>query len=386
MISWKCKKHILITVLLLCVFMLSACTHNDKDVMPDEVEMAAEIEDNEDAVVATEDDTVQVSEDIIEEPEEETEIDIDIEEDAKKPLETDIEEEETEEVSQEVDLIMFMGQSNMSGCGGDAAYAPVVRDGAGYEYRAISDPTKLYPVSEPFGINENNINGIIEKPGGKKGSLVSAFVNKYYEETNTSVIAVSASVGETDMDKWLQSSMQLDALSRYMMAKQWLESNNYTVRHKYIVWLQGESDGLKRISSDGYKTKMDDFIRPFFIEGVEKLFFITPGRTIDDNQIYSSVIKAQLEMSAQSSYYGLATSVLCGVSTEYMYDIYHYNQHVLNMVGEEAAKSVAYYTNTGHEMVTYNYRYNEIFIPDGTEEFNQETAGPIDLTNINERY
>lgn len=52
-----------------------------------------------------------------------------------------------------VDLFVFAGQSNMSGKG-DASQAPNVEKG--YEFRAISDATQLYPIQEPFGIYENN--------------------------------------------------------------------------------------------------------------------------------------------------------------------------------------------------------------------------------------
>lgn len=78
----------------------------------------------------------------------------------------------------EVDLVMFMGQSNMAGRG-TASQAPKVPITAGYEFRAISDPTMLYQIVDPFGVNENNAAGINE-PGMKTGSMVPAFVNAYY--------------------------------------------------------------------------------------------------------------------------------------------------------------------------------------------------------------
>ena len=34
--------------------------------------------------------------------------------------------------------------------------APDLISGAGAEFRAISDPTRLYPIAEPFGALENN--------------------------------------------------------------------------------------------------------------------------------------------------------------------------------------------------------------------------------------
>lgn len=49
----------------------------------------------------------------------------------------------------EVDVILFAGQSNMSGVG-DASLAPAVPEGVGYEFRAITDPTRLYPLAEPL--------------------------------------------------------------------------------------------------------------------------------------------------------------------------------------------------------------------------------------------
>lgn len=47
---------------------------------------------------------------------------------------------------------------------------------------------------EPFGVNENNPDGIYE-PGMKTGSMVTAFMNAYYTRANTSIIGVSASKG-----------------------------------------------------------------------------------------------------------------------------------------------------------------------------------------------
>lgn len=46
------------------------------------------------------------------------------------------------ECTQLVDLIFFMGQSNMAGRG-DAALAPLFPR-HGYEYRAVTDPAQLH--------------------------------------------------------------------------------------------------------------------------------------------------------------------------------------------------------------------------------------------------
>ena len=52
--------------------------------------------------------------------------------------------------------------------------------GAGARFFAISDPTRLYPIAEPFGALENNPTGIFE-PNMKTGSLVTSFVNTYFQ-------------------------------------------------------------------------------------------------------------------------------------------------------------------------------------------------------------
>lgn len=99
-------------------------------------------------------------------------------------------------MEKEYDLFLFLGQSNMAGRGVTSPQwpesAPALTPGAGYEYRAVSDPGRLHPASEPFGVNENNPDGICE-PGMKTGSMVTAFINAYYARTKIPVIGVSAS-------------------------------------------------------------------------------------------------------------------------------------------------------------------------------------------------
>ena len=95
-----------------------------------------------------------------------------------------------------MDVILFMGQSNMSGACGDASKAPELLEGAGYEYRAITDPDTLHVLEEPFGVNEHKEGALDDRELlERNGSLVTAFVNAYYEQTGTPVVAMSASRG-----------------------------------------------------------------------------------------------------------------------------------------------------------------------------------------------
>lgn len=292
------------------------------------------------------------------------------------------EEEDEDQPVKDVDLIFFMGQSNMSGAGGDATLAPHVSEDAGEEFRAVSDPTRLYPIEEPFGINENDPTGLIEFPGAKKGSMVSAFINEYHKDCGRKVIAVSVSMGATDMVKWESEGVREDIKRRFDNATSYLKNNGYNVGHIYVLWLHGESDGILGTDPEVYKTGLDNIMRPLFIGGLQKVFIITPGRTIDYKDIFAPIIDIQKKVSEESAYYAIATTVLAKVSAEYMKDQYHYNQHVLNLVGIEAAKAVAYYSEHNEEKIVYDYGADKYIVPEGVEEGSQEIEDHIHFTDL----
>lgn len=281
-----------------------------------------------------------------------------------------------------VDFIIFMGQSNMSGAGGDASMAPFVPEGQGFEFRAVSDPTTLYPITEPFGLNESFVGAICDFPGAKNGSLVSSFIKTYYKETGIPVVAVSASEGATTTEQWLSDYYQADLINRYTKAISWLDANGYTIRKRYAIWLQGESDALNNVSGKEYGDNMADIMRNLFLGGLNKVFVITPGRTLTISSFFDKIINSQIEVCKESDYFALATTVLSGVKTSHMIDEWHYDQPVLNLVGEEAAKAVAFYANNQKEMCIYDYKHKETYIPDNNGYDGTEIVEPLDLSNI----
>lgn len=368
---------ILISVLFGCLA-LSGCEEAVKQVY--NVELVEQSED------AEQEESTEEAEEAVEE---ETEPDIlDREAPLPEPLAL---EEETEEPQEEeepvddrpvVDLIMFMGQSNMSGAGGDASKAISLPEGWGYEFRAISDPTRLYNIEEPFGKNESFIGGICDLPGAKKGSIVSAFAYEYYKETGVPIVGVSASQGASTTEIWLYPGFQYDLKERYDRAVVWLEGNGYKIRYRFAVWFQGESDAANNVTADVYSTNLDNIMRPLFIGGLNRVFIVTPGRTLSIRNYFDTIVNQQLNICRDSGYYALGTNLLSGVSTAYMVDEWHYNQDALNLVGYETAKSVAYLVNNGKERVDYDYKNGQVFIPDGNDYTGEESAEPYDLSNI----
>lgn len=281
-----------------------------------------------------------------------------------------------------IDLIFFMGQSNMSGAGGDKELAPPVTEGHGYEFRAISDPTRLYNIEEPFGKNESFIGGICDIPGAKKGSIVSCFANEYYALTGVPIVGVSASQGATTTEIWQSAGFQIDMQQRYDITVNWLNDNGYYIRNRYVVWFQGESDAANHVQPEIYNTNMDNIIRPLFIKGLNKVFIITPGRTLSIKNYFDDIINQQLDMCRESGYYALGTNILSDVSAEYMVDEWHYNQLVLNIIGIDTAKSVACYTLNRKERIDYDYENDRVYIPNGFDYTGEESVEPLDLSNL----
>lgn len=238
-----------------------------------------------------------------------------------------------------VDLVIFSGQSNMSGTGGNASQAPAVIKG--YEFRAASDPTGLYPISEPFGVRETGYMG--ESAVVKQGSLVSAFANAYYRKTGTPIVAVSASRGGTNSAYWATSEVRADLYSRFVKANDYLTKNGYTVRHKYLVWLQGESDSNGLTTADQYQKNLEAAFSSLFANGLEQVFIITPGYAQGGVIFYDDVINAQKNLAAKSNRYTICSELLrtLPANSTYMSDAVHYNQKALNMVGADAANHVA---------------------------------------------
>ncbi len=238
------------------------------------------------------------------------------------------------------DLIIFAGQSNMSGNGGNASLAPVVPAGAGYEYRPASSPGALYPLVEPFGRNEGGL--ISDQPQFQNGSLVSAFVSTYFQKTGIPVVAVPATRGGTDSSYWASPATKADLLSRYNKARAYLEKNNFKIRRKFLVFLQGESDAVKGISEFDYKNNLTSAFQPLFAEGLEQVFIITPGYAVNGMYSYDDVVNAQKDLCNSNNMFTLASDILhtAGMNS-YLDDAVHYNQQALNLAGSSAATRVA---------------------------------------------
>ncbi|MBO4889714.1 MAG: hypothetical protein J5574_01870 [Lachnospiraceae bacterium] len=241
-----------------------------------------------------------------------------------------------------VDLVIFAGQSNMSGRGGDAKSAPGVAVDTGYEFRMGTCPTGLYPVSEPFGVYSNGY--LCDPPILRGGSLVSSFMNSYYKATGVPVMGFSAARGGSSIAYWQTAPVQAELSQKFDTIKAWCSANHIFIRKKYVVWLQGETDGVARIDKQKYKEGLVNVFSPLFSKGLDQVFVITIGQYAGLPGTYDQVISAELELCQSDPRFSLGSDALRNLPPTYLTDGCHYSQAALNIVGSQSGSAAALYT------------------------------------------
>ncbi len=268
----------------------------------------------------------------------------------------------TSYINDTIDLAVFAGQSNMSGRG-DASLAAVCNVNAGFEYKAVSNPDALTAVVEPFGLGEDKEGAISDiTPNGitkRSGSMVSAAVDEYYNQTGRQIVAVSASIGGSRSSEWLNNYIT-DAAERLDAAKTFLAENGISIGRVFVVWCQGESDADDKLSADAYKANTRKIFDIFKAHGAQKCFMVQIGHY---NYIDYSTTAAGLTGKEWDEYYGIirgAQAELCESDDDFilagsfephigdMKDQYHYNQKAYNEVGRTVGESIGkYYKSKG---------------------------------------
>lgn len=249
----------------------------------------------------------------------------------------------------EADIILFMGQSNMSGAGGDAGEAPKLIKGAGYEYKAITRPDEICVLQEPFGENEHK-EGYLDDRNllDRGGSLVTSFVNAYYQVTQERVIGVSASRGSAQISSFNNYLVE-DVIDRLENAKRVMTEQNIHIRHIYMVWFQGETDAYCATTSDQYIGGMQNLLHTLQPYGVERCFLIQIGNVVMSGEpIDTSYIQAvQENLCAGDDNFILVSTLPREISeSPYMEDGIHFTQKGLNLIGEDAGRNTGKYVKS----------------------------------------
>lgn len=275
-----------------------------------------------------------------------------------------------------VDLMIFAGQSNMGGRGTtDETFpdtAPAVIVGAGYEFRSITDPTRLYPITEPFGYAENapdDSSGIYDGTR-KTGDMVASFVNAYFTNNgNVPTVCVSASEGGSSSTEWLPGTGNnfVDLSNRLNTARQWLVDNGYAIRHQYCAWCQGESDGddiaAGRETFEEYKTRARAIFNGLIALGLEKVLLVRIGNHNSGSSTrYTDIIHWQTEEAQTNDALVMVSCDFAGMRSKgMMKDAFHYYQIGYNIAGNSAGVNAALFATTGKEPTMYDPESNNLY-------------------------
>jgi len=149
----------------------------------------------------------------------------------------------------EVDLIVFSGQSNMQGqtesLSGDLTETP-----AAYEYKHLAGGN-YEPVRHPCGENYENASLLAAHQGF--GSLPPCFAREYTSLGKIPLV-VHAAKGATTISEWQPETQRYaDFIAKVNGATQNIAKIQKKINHNIMLWCQGESDGICGTSKTAYK-------------------------------------------------------------------------------------------------------------------------------------
>ena len=302
-----------------------------------------------------------------------------------------------------VDLVIFMGQSNMAGRGEYDEATPCL-PAHGYEYHPVTEPGTLTTVSEPFGKYENNT--AVNDNGGngvdrRSGDMVSAFMESYYAVSGVPIVGVQCNRGGTESRWWYQTTDQAngltpkaEAVKRYNEAKQYLTDCGYTIGKQFMVWCQGEADADSNRGASVWKTNVLKLFGDMKSEtGLTDLMLVRIGHcktagaaAIDEvkDPRYKEINLAGKELAEENANITAVASLYTDEYAELMRDQYHYHQGAYNSVGRIAGNNAAVTLYSNGTWADYPEPDNEPEEPVEVEGIFEKTsnAAEIDISDM----
>ena len=127
------------------------------------------------------------------------------------------------------------------------------------------------------------------------------------------------------------------------------EQHNITLRHQYLLWCQGESDGDHHTSADEYTKQFMQMYEKLKAVGIEHCFLIGIGAyngTADDI-CYDEIRNAQYSFAEHRKDITVVSRLFETMKARgLMKDSFHYYQAGYNEVGKDAAINTAKYVLT----------------------------------------
>lgn len=251
-----------------------------------------------------------------------------------------------------MDVLIFMGQSNMQGSTGEYCNFPPQENL--YEYKFLSD--EIVPLISPVG--ETISGDILAASALGNGSLVPFFCKTYAKKREKTVLAIHAAKGNTHIDEWQKGCERFCTAVAKIKAGLQKANEVESVEKIAIVWLQGESDALRYLSARQYKKKLIDFKNAlkeefrFDIFGIIKTGYFAAyadwisGTFEEKRASDEQIMLAQDETVRADSDFAILTEITKKLSIDKAYlnpMEYgpHYNNAGMEIIGSEAGNALA---------------------------------------------
>ena len=254
----------------------------------------------------------------------------------------------------DMDVIVFCGQSNMQGQSETLSESEPVQNA--YEYKWLTN--KLVPVKNPVGesIRYDGSEGymltsndqipdwledhVLGAASYGHTNLVPSFCRAYIEQSETDVLAVHAAKGSTVIAHWLPGTDGYRAIVEKTQAAIRKARREHTVCKIYVVWLQGESDAISGNSKEYYKEKLAELASALKNDlAVDRFAIIRVGRFTGDARD-QAIIDAQDEICEEHEDLLMLTKIATELNSkpEFMNpDVHgHYSAKGLEVLGRAA--------------------------------------------------
>lgn len=257
-----------------------------------------------------------------------------------------------------MDILIFIGQSNMQGSTGEKDIDLPVENA--YEYKFLTD--SLVPLCNPVG--EDIGDHVLLSSALGNGSLLPSFCRKYISLTGKKAVAIHTAKGNSSIMEWQKGSKRFDAMM--LKIKNGIKKAEETekVDKIFIIWLQGESDALQFTGTQKYLEmliqlkndiksviKFDKFTiirQGFFAEYADWINRPESKKRKSDK----AIMKAFDTAPKKDKDFYILTKICTRLSRKKKYlnaNEYgpHYNNKGMKIIGEKAGRKLAGYRKNG---------------------------------------
>lgn len=241
-----------------------------------------------------------------------------------------------------MDLLIFGGQSNMQGETEALPDPNPVVEGA-LEYRYLTD--SLVPLCHPVGEDVGESDLLMAHKG--HGSLIPAFCRAYVSLSGREAVAVHVAKGSTTLSQWLLGTHRYGAARDKMLAAiRKVRALGAEIGRIYYVWLQGESDALKKTEEDDYLRMLVEYKNALKADvGIDAFTIIRVGYFSKDHTLDEAIMRAQERAAADDPDFVMLTRICATLSLDPAYlnpfVAGHYSNKGMDRIGETAGAVLA---------------------------------------------